>query len=220
VSDISENIRQITKEIPAHVTMVAVSKTHPVEKIREAYQVGQRDFGENKVQEMLTKYAQLPKDIRWHLIGHLQTNKVKSIIDFVYLIHAVDSIKLLSEIEKRAQQSSRRVQILLQMHIAEETTKFGLDEDELNQILAKNDAGEFPHVEIRGLMGMATFTKDHLQVKKEFEGLNTIYKRLATKYNWSILSMGMSGDYPLAIAQGSNLVRVGSAIFGERNYQT
>ncbi|MCC5943889.1 MAG: YggS family pyridoxal phosphate-dependent enzyme [Bernardetiaceae bacterium] len=203
-------------------TLVAVSKTYPTEAIQKAYAIGQRDFGENKVQEMCDKAEQLPEDIRWHLIGHLQRNKVKYIVDFVHLIHSVDSLKLLKEIEKRAANAERTVNCLLQVHIAKEDTKFGLDEQELEQIAESTEVAKMQHVKICGLMGMATFTDNQAQVKSEFAYLKSLFDTLKMRnlndvFDIKILSMGMSGDYQIAIEQGSNMVRIGSAIFGERN---
>lgn len=216
---IAENIKKIKNSIPPNVTLVAVSKTKPVEAILEAYNVGQRDFGENKVQEMVAKYEVLPKDINWHMIGHLQTNKVKYIAPFVYLIHGVDSIKLLKEINKRAAQNNRIIKCLLQVHIAKESTKFGFDLKEVEDLLNTNDIKAFKNVKIVGLMGMATFTENKEQIRNEFSNLSNLFNRLKPNYpEFEILSMGMSGDYEIAIEEGSNMVRIGSSIFGERNY--
>ena len=211
----SDNLQKIRNSIPKNVTLVAVSKTKPTDCILEAYEAGQRLFGENKVQEMTQKADLLPKDIEWHMIGHLQTNKVKHIAPFVSLIHAVDSEKLLKEINKRATQNNRVIDCLLQFHIAEESSKFGLNEEEGKYILEIQF--NYPNVRIVGFMGMATFTSDKEQIKKEFFSLSTIYKKLQKDYpQLKILSMGMSGDYPIAIDKGSNMIRVGSAIFGPR----
>ncbi|MEY2638737.1 MAG: hypothetical protein RIR90_219 [Bacteroidota bacterium] len=202
------------------VVLVAVSKTKPNSDIEELYTAGQRDFGENYVQELVDKQASLPEDIRWHFIGHLQSNKVKYIASFVHLIHGIDSIKLLQEVNKQAIKANRVIDCLLQMHIAQEETKFGLDEEELNNILDQLHA--FPHVRVRGLMGMASFTENQEQVKMEFSLLkhyfDTAKARLASP-EFDTLSMGMSGDYTLAIEQGSTLVRIGSLLFGARQYQ-
>ena len=196
------------------VTLVAVSKIQPVEAIMALYEKGQRDFGENYVQELVDKSERLPKDIRWHFIGHLQSNKVKYIAPFVHLIQGVDSYKLLKEISKQGQKAGRTISVLLQIHIAQEETKFGLDGGELKEIL---DAPPLPHVEIKGLMGMASFSEDEEQVKKEFQTLKSLYDLYQpTTPSFSILSMGMSGDYRLAIAEGSNMVRIGSLLFGAR----
>ena len=210
---ISENIQKIKKEIPTSVDLVAVSKTQSHSKIKEAYDSGHRAFGENKVQELVEKYEKLPKDIRWHMIGHLQTNKVKYIASFVELIHAVDSEKLLNEIDKRAQQNNRIIDCLLQVHIATESTKFGLSEKEIKEILLRKK--EYKNVNIRGLMGMATFTNNNNQIKEEFDYLSNIYNKYK---DLNTLSMGMSGDYKIAIKYGSTMVRIGSTIFGARNY--
>ncbi|GAB4260372.1 MAG: YggS family pyridoxal phosphate-dependent enzyme [Vicingaceae bacterium] len=216
---IAENIKKIKNSIPPNVTLVAVSKTKPVEAILEAYNVGQRDFGENKVQEMVAKYEVLPKDIKWHMIGHLQTNKVKYIAPFVYLIHGVDSIKLLKEINKRAAQNNRVIKCLIQVHIAKESTKFGFDLKEVEDLLNTNDIKAFKNVKIVGLMGMATFTENKDQIRNEFSALSNLFNRLKPHYpEFEILSIGMSGDYEIAIEEGSNMVRIGSSIFGERNY--
>ena len=212
---ISDNIQKIRNSIPNNVTLVAVSKTKPIDSILEAYGAGQKVFGENKVQEMTQKAELLPKDIEWHMIGHLQTNKVKFIAPFVSLIHAVDSEKLLKEINKRANQNNRVIDCLLQFHIAKESSKFGLNKEEAKKILEIQS--NYPNVRIVGFMGMATFTSDKEQIKKEFSSLHTIYKQVQKDYpKLKILSIGMSGDYPIAIEEGSNMIRVGSAIFGAR----
>ena len=212
---ISDNIQKIRNSIPNNVTLVAVSKTKPIDSILEAYEAGQKVFGENKVQEMTQKAELLPKDIEWHMIGHLQTNKVKFIAPFVSLIHAVDSEKLLKEINKRASQNNRVIDCLLQFHIAEESSKFGLNKEEAKKILEIQS--NYPNVRIVGFMGMATFTSDKEQIKKEFSSLHTIYKQLQKDYpKLKILSIGMSSDYQIAIDGGSNMIRVGSAIFGAR----
>lgn len=210
---VKNNILHLQKHLADNVHLVAVSKTKPNELIIEAYGAGQRIFGENKVQELVEKEESLPKDIEWHMIGHLQTNKVKYIAPFVSLIHAVDSKKLIKEINKRAKQNNRVIKCLLQVHIAQEESKFGLDKDGVIEIL-KTD---FPNVSIVGLMGMATFTDNKNQVRKEFKYLKDSYDELKeSQPNFSILSMGMSGDYSIAIEEGSNMVRIGSSIFGER----
>lgn len=214
---ISENLKYIRASIPQGVTLVAVSKTKPNDAIIEAYETGQRIFGENKVQELVSKYESLPKDIEWHMIGHLQRNKVKYIAPFVHLIHGIDSLRLLEEVDKQAAKFKRTQRVLLQMHIAEEETKFGLDENELIEILQQLE--DFPNVQVLGLMGMATFTDSEEKISKEFYYLKTIYDKYKTDYQFTTLSMGMSGDYQLAIQNGSNMVRVGSSIFGERHYQ-
>ncbi|WP_313360442.1 YggS family pyridoxal phosphate-dependent enzyme [Empedobacter sp.] len=215
---IQENLKTIEATIPAHVILVAVSKTKPVEDLQEAYAAGMRDFGENKIQEMCDKYEVLPKDIRWHMIGHVQTNKVKYMAPFVHLIHGVDSLKLLKEINKQAQKNNRVIEVLLQQFIADEETKFGLDEMEIRQIMQ----GEIQHltnIRVVGLMGMATFTEDQTQVRNEFKVLKINFDFLKQNFkDIHILSMGMSGDYQMAIEEGSTMVRVGSSIFGHRNY--
>tara|TARA_B100000683_G_scaffold43789_1_gene39439 strand:+ start:7200 stop:7847 length:648 start_codon:yes stop_codon:yes gene_type:complete len=212
---ISDNLQKIQKSIPNNVTLVAVSKTKPIDCILEAYEAGHKIFGENKVQEMTQKADLLPKDIEWHMIGHLQTNKVKFIAPFISLIHSVDSEKLLKEINKRATQNNRVINCLLQFHIAEESSKFGLNEEEAKKIL--ENQSNYPNVRIVGFMGMATFTSDKEQIKKEFSSLHTIYKQVQKDYpKLKILSIGMSSDYPIAIDGGSNMIRVGSAIFGAR----
>jgi len=201
------------------VCLVAVSKTKPVEAIEELYALGHRDFGENYVQELLEKHQSLPKDIRWHFIGHLQTNKVKQIVPFVYMIHGVDSKKLLSEIQKQAQKSGRIVDLLLQVHIASEDTKFGLDEEEIRKIATLAKANTFPDVRIRGLMGMASFTDNTSQVQEEFNHLRKIFEEirgLLANQEFNVLSMGMSNDYKIALEEGSTMVRIGSILFGKR----
>ena len=221
---ITKNLTEIKSQLPAHVTLVAVSKTKPVSDLMEAYTVGQRIFGENKIQEMTEKWEQMPKDIEWHMIGHVQSNKVKFMAEYVSLIHGVDSLKLLQEINKQAKKHNRVIDCLLQIHIAEEETKFGLDEEELNQVLkqVQNDKSEFENIRIVGLMGMATFTENTTQIEKEFNHLKSIFDKLSKipfthNLKPNILSMGMSGDYQLAISCGSNMVRIGSSIFGTRN---
>lgn len=206
----------------AGVTLVAVSKTKPVEDIQALYDLGQRDFGENYVQELVDKQAQLPADIRWHFIGHLQSNKVKYIAPFVHLIHGIDSEKLLREVSKQAEKNGRSIEVLLQMHIAKEETKFGLDETELNAILQLMQEPPVPAgVKVRGLMGMASFSDDQNLVRSEFRQLSELFRYhrplMFEAVRFDTLSMGMSGDYRLAIAEGSNLVRIGSLLFGARN---
>jgi pyridoxal phosphate enzyme (YggS family) len=216
---IAENLNKIKNEIPETATLVAVSKTKPIEAIQEAYDSGQRIFGENKVQELTEKYEGLPKDIEWHLIGHLQTNKVKFIAPFVHLIHAVDSFKLLKEINKQALKNNRVINCLLQVKIAAEESKFGLTETEVEQILNGEETKELKGINIVGLMGMATNSSNESQVRDEFSALHEFYKKISIlNSQFSILSMGMSGDYKIAIQQGSTMVRVGSSIFGGRNY--
>ena len=220
---IQDNLHSIKAKLPENITLVAVSKTKPVSDLMEAYEAGQRIFGENKIQEMTEKWEVMPKDIQWHMIGHVQTNKVKYMAPFVSLIHGVDSLKLLQEINKQAQKNNRIIDCLLQVYIAEEESKFGLDEEELSEVLkqVQHDKNELNHIRIVGLMGMATFTNNQIQVKKEFSRLKTIfdkYSQLETSnLKLQTLSMGMSGDYALAIECGSTMVRIGSSIFGNRN---
>lgn len=217
---IAENLLSIKKTLPNGVTLVAVSKTKPMSDLQEAYDAGQRIFGENKIQEMSEKQALLPKDIEWHMIGHVQTNKVRQMAEYVSMIHGVDSLKLLEEIDKQAAKHDRVIDCLLQMHIAEEETKFGLDVSELMALLSSEKLTTLSHICIKGLMGMATFTEDKIQIEKEFKHLKNIFDtaKSSTTSNcqMAILSMGMSGDYELAIACGSNMVRIGSSIFGTR----
>ncbi|WP_149276014.1 YggS family pyridoxal phosphate-dependent enzyme [Pareuzebyella sediminis] len=216
---IQESLTKVNASLPKNVTLVAVSKTKPDTAVKEAYEVGQRIFGENKVQEMVGKWERLPKDIEWHMIGHLQRNKVKYIVDFVSLIHGVDSLKLLKEINKRAKKSNRIVNCLFQIHIAEEDTKFGLDRFELFDIIGSTEFAQLEHIKIVGLMGMATFTDNTNQIRKEFKNLKSLFEELKTQLpSISTLSMGMSGDYRIAIEEGSTMVRIGSSIFGERIY--
>ncbi|WP_420399967.1 YggS family pyridoxal phosphate-dependent enzyme [Flagellimonas sp.] len=216
---IKENLKNINDSLPKEVTLVAVSKTKPIETILEAYEAGQRVFGENKIQEMAQKWEQLPKDIEWHMIGHVQRNKVKHMADFVSMIHGVDSLRLLVEIDKQAKKHNRVIPCLLQMHIAEESTKFGLDEQELHEIISSETFAQLEHVQIKGLMGMATFTDDQSQIRKEFAQLKSIYDKVQGQLpSISVLSMGMSGDYSIALEEGSTMVRIGSSIFGARNY--
>ena len=217
---ISINLLKIKSTLPSTVTLVAVSKTKPISDLMEAYDAGQRIFGENKIQEMAEKWEAMPKDIEWHMIGHVQTNKVKFMAPFVSLIHGVDSLKLLHEINRQAQKNNRIIDCLLQIYIAEEESKFGLDEKELNEILASAAFKEMKNIRIVGLMGMATFTDNQEQIKKEFTHLKTIFDGLQSRKDTlqcvSTLSMGMSGDYQLAIECGSTMVRIGSSIFGGR----
>ena len=214
---IAENIQRIKAEIAPNARLIAVTKTKPVEMLMEAYEAGFKRYGENKVQEMVTKYEQMPKDIEWHLIGHLQTNKVKYIAPFVALIHSVDSFKLLQEINKQAAKNNRVIDCLLQIFIAQEETKFGLSEEEANELLASDEFKALENVRIVGLMGMASNTENEDQVRREFRGLKQFFDSLrAAHSSITELSMGMSGDYLLAVQEGSTLVRVGSAIFGSR----
>ena len=215
---VPENFNKIKALIPENVELVAVSKFHPVEKIKEVYDCGQRDFGENKVQELLTKVDDLPKDIQWHLIGHLQTNKVKYIAPFIDTIQSVDSEKVLLEINKEAEKNNRKIKVLLQVKIAEEDTKYGLEILEAKEIFSNYLEQKYPNVEIIGLMGMATFTNNKTQVKSEFMVLKSLFDELSRFKKLEKLSMGMSDDFPLAIECGANSVRIGSAIFGNRNY--
>ena len=220
MSNIKINLQNIQNEIAEFSpTLVAVSKTKPLSDLKEAYDAGQRVFGENKVQELCEKQATLPKDIEWHMIGHLQTNKVKFIASFITLIHAVDSEKLLKEINKQGEKNSRKINCLLQVHIAEEETKFGFSIEELTLLLGKKTEVTYPFVNIIGLMGMATNTPNTEQIIKEFKKLHTLYTDLKVNHDtFHELSMGMSGDYQLALQTGSTMIRVGSAIFGKRNY--
>ncbi|MGN0029285.1 MAG: YggS family pyridoxal phosphate-dependent enzyme [Marinilabiliaceae bacterium] len=223
MTSIQTAIQDIRLQLPEGVRLLAVSKTHPVAFIEEAYAIGQRDFGENKVQEMTAKAEALPKDIRWHLIGHLQTNKVKYIAPFVYMIHSIDSQKLIDTVEKEAAKAQRVVKCLLQVHVAKEETKFGFSPDELAAFLADGKYKDLPHVQICGLMAMATNTDDSAEVEREFEEARQLFIKAKEKYfpgdeNFRELSMGMSGDYKLAIAHGSTCVRIGSRIFGLRDY--
>lgn len=224
MTGIAQNIKNLKAELETyHAKLIAVSKTKPEADIQDAYASGHRDFGENKVQELASKAEHLPNDIRWHMIGHLQRNKVKYIAPFVYLIHSVDSVKLLRTIDKEAIKSDRIINCLLQVHIAEESTKFGFDESELVEFLDSGKLEELANVRIVGLMGMATFTDNEAQVIREFTGLKMLFDSLSGKYSYDNfklreLSMGMSGDYQIALECGSTMVRVGSSIFGERNY--
>lgn len=217
---ITNNLQSIKAALPDHITLVAVSKTKPVSYLMQAYDAGQRIFGENKIQEMADKWEQMPKDIQWHMIGHVQTNKVKFMAPFVSLIHAVDSLKLLQEINKQALKNNRIIDCLLQIYIAEEESKFGLDEAELASLLSSNEFEELKNIKIVGLMGMATFTDNKDQIKKEFTQLKTIFDKTKaltiSNCQLETLSMGMSGDYQLAIECGSTMVRIGSSIFGGR----
>ncbi|MEP2281359.1 YggS family pyridoxal phosphate-dependent enzyme [Maribacter sp.] len=215
---IKENLLAINKTIPDTVTLVAVSKTKPMSYIQEAYDKGQRIFGENRVQEMTEKWENLPKDIEWHMIGHLQRNKVKYMAEYVSLVHGVDSPRLLAEINKQAEKHNRIISCLLQVHIAEEDTKFGFNEEELLELVDNEQFKAYKNVKIVGLMGMATFTDNLEQVRKEFSGLKSLFTKLKSNYtDFTTLSMGMSGDYKIAIEEGSTMVRIGSSIFGSRN---
>ena len=213
---IANRITEIQKTLPQEVTLVAVSKTKPIEDLMEAYNAGQRIFGENKIQEMSEKYESMPKDIEWNMIGHVQSNKVKFMAPYVALIHGVDSLKLLKEIDKQAAKNDRVIPCLLQVFIADEETKFGFDATELSEIFNSNVLEKYKNIIVQGLMGMATFTDDQQQVAQEFSTLKKLYDQYAEANNLTILSMGMSGDYQLAIANGSTMVRIGSNIFGSR----
>ena len=211
--EIEKNLSILKNSIPYNIDIVAVSKTKPINDLKEAYHAGQRIFGENKVQEMVSKFEQLPKDILWHMIGHLQTNKVKYIASFVNTIQSIDSHKLLKEIQKQASKHNREIECLIQIRIANEETKFGIEPSELEEIL--NFSKTLPNVKISGLMGMASFTEDKNQIRNEFRSLSNLYN---SYNNLRVLSMGMSGDYQIGVEEGSTMVRIGSKIFGERNY--
>lgn len=217
---VADNLARIRASLPDGVTLVAVSKFHPAEALQEAYDAGQRVFGESRPQEMAAKYRELPKDIEWHMIGHLQTNKVKYLAPFVSLIHSVDSMKLAETIDKEAAKAGRMIDVLLQLHIAQEETKFGWDAAELEHFLQNGELSALKHIRIRGLMGMASLTDDTAQVSGEFRTLHNVFITFREKYlpHMDVLSMGMSGDYPLAIAEGATMVRIGSSIFGARQY--
>jgi PLP dependent protein len=219
---VKEHLDKLKSELPSHVTLIAVSKTKPAELILEAYTAGHRDFGENYVQELVEKQEHLPKDIRWHFIGHLQSNKVKFIAPFVHLIHSVDSFKLLKEINKQGQKNKRVVNCLLQIFIASEETKFGFDFSECEAMLNSEEFKSLQNIKVTGLMAMASNTEDQVQIRKEFKSLKTFFDRLSQlstlNSQLSTLSFGMSSDYKIAIEEGSNMIRIGSSIFGERNY--
>ena len=217
--NIPTNLVSILKELePTETVLVAVSKTRTIDEILEAYNAGQRVFGENKVQEMVSKHDGLPKDIQWHLVGHLQTNKVKFIAHFINFIHSVDSFKLLNEINKEAMKNNRVIDCLLQIHIAKEETKFGLSYEEARELLSTDELNSLMNIKIVGLMGMATLTEDITTIKNEFHSLKKFYDSLSNEMKFTTLSMGMSSDYKVAIVEGSNMVRIGSSIFGERHY--
>ena len=219
---IQQNLNQIKSTLPEHVTLVAVSKTKPVSQIMEAYSAGHRIFGENKIQEMTEKFEAMPKDIEWHMIGHVQTNKIKYMASFVSLIHGVDSFKLLKEINKQALKNNRIINCLLQIKIADEDSKFGMSATDASKIIQSKEFSELKNVCVVGVMGMATFTEDQKQIEREFKLLKSTFDELKAiqteNCKLQTISMGMSGDYPLAIECGSTMVRVGSSIFGERNY--
>lgn len=220
---ISENLAKVKAQIPEHVTLVAVSKTKPNELLMEAYNAGQRILGENRVQELVPKSDALPKDIEWHMIGHLQSNKVKYIAPFVSCIHSIDKVKLLREVNKEAAKNDRKISVLLQFHIAEEDTKFGLDLKETEEYLSSEEFSQLKNIEVAGVMGMATFTDNEAQVRNEFRSLKQIFDQLKAQFFpkeefFKEISMGMSGDYQIAIEEGSTMVRVGSSIFGSRSW--
>lgn len=219
---ITNNLKTIISEIPEHVTLVAVSKTKPISDLMEAYNAGQRVFGENKIQEMADKFEAMPKDIQWHMIGHVQTNKVKYMAPFVSLIHSVDSLKLLKEIDKQAKKYERTINCLIQIKIAEEDSKFGLSANDAKNLILSPEVRQLRNINIVGIMGMATFTEDEAQLKTEFSKLKNAFDSFkdidTNNSDLKIISMGMSGDYTIAISCGSNMIRVGSNIFGERNY--
>lgn len=220
---IAENLEQIKQSLPPEVTLVAVSKTKPIEDLQIAYDAGQRIFGENKVQELREKQPALPKDIEWHMIGHMQSNKVKYIAPYISLIHGVESFKLLKEINKQAAKNNRTIKVLLQFYIAKESTKFGLQLEEAKEILSSQDFKALENIEINGVMGMASFVDNPTQVKQEFASLKQIFNALKEEFftnqtSFKTISMGMSGDYQMAIEEGSTMIRVGSSIFGARNY--
>jgi pyridoxal phosphate enzyme (YggS family) len=222
---IIENINKLYNELPSHVKLIAVSKTKPIEDIEAAYNIGQKRFGENKVQEMVDKYTKLPNDIEWHMIGHLQSNKVKYIAPFVSYIHSVDSPKILEIINKEAKKNNRVINCLLQIYIAKEETKFGFDENEIMAFLESDLYKSFDNIKICGMMGMATYTENMGQIRNEFKNLFIIFTNIKSKYftnkeYFKELSMGMSGDYRIAIEEGSTMIRLGSSIFGERNYKS
>lgn len=213
---VKENIQHFQSALPANVTLVAVSKTKPASMLQEAYDAGQRDFGENYVQELVDKEAALPKDIRWHFIGHLQSNKVKYIAPFVYLIHGVDSLSLLKEINKQAEKNKRVIACLLQVYIAQEDSKFGFDVAEITALLHSDELNQYPHVAVKGFMAMASNTDDEQKIRHEFQQVKHLQQEFP---QYGILSFGMSGDYEIAIEEGSTMVRIGSSIFGERDYR-
>ncbi|MAW94602.1 MULTISPECIES: YggS family pyridoxal phosphate-dependent enzyme [unclassified Leeuwenhoekiella] len=218
MASITENLSAFKKAIPEYVDLVAVSKTKPVSDLQEAYDAGQRIFGENKIQEMTDKWEALPKDINWHMIGHVQTNKVKYMAPYVSLIHSADRLKLFKVINKEAEKNDRIIDVLLQVKIAEEDSKFGMDPEEAKKLLSGEQLQKYPNVRVVGLMGMASFTDDEDQIKREFSQLEKIYNTFKASQGFTTLSMGMSGDYRLALEYGSTMIRIGSAIFGARNY--
>lgn len=221
MTKIAENINRYRDLLAGtNCKLIAISKTKPLPLLQDAYDVGQRDFGENKVQELANKYEELPKDIQWHMVGHLQRNKVKYIAPFVHLIHSVDSLRLLDTIEKEGTKADREIGVLLQVHIAKEEAKFGFDRQDLIDLIESEKMAQLPHIKVQGLMGMATNTKDKNQIAAEFRGLKALFDELNTQYNLSLkeLSMGMSGDFNIAMAEGSTMIRIGTDIFGARDY--
>ena len=218
MSSIRQQLATLHEALPPHVTLVAVSKTKPLEDLQEAYAAGQRHFGENKVQEMVAKYEALPKDIHWHMIGHVQTNKIKYMAPFVHLVHGIDSTKALAELNKQAAKNNRTIDFLCQVYIAREESKFGLSMEELHELLTQYTSGLYPHTRLRGLMGMASFTPDQGIVRNEFQFLAEAFHKLKPTLEppFDTLSMGMSGDWALAVEEGSTMVRIGSTIFGAR----
>ena len=218
MSTITEHLNQLKNALPDYVNLVAVSKTKPVEDLQEAYDAGQRIFGENKIQEMTDKWEVLPKDIKWHMIGHVQTNKVKYMAPYVNLIHSGDRLKLFKVIDKEAEKNDRTIDVLLQIKIAEEDSKFGMDPKEAIQLLENDGFKKYSNLRVIGLMGMASFVDDEAQIKREFSQLEKIYNTFKESHEFKVLSMGMSGDYKLALEHGSTMIRIGSAIFGARHY--
>ena len=216
---VAENLKRIKAELPPSVTLIAVSKTKPIELIKGAYDAGQRDFGENYIQELEDKHKQLPADIRWHAIGHLQSNKVKYIAPFVHLVHAIDSLKLLQEINKQALKNNRVINCLLQIYIAQEETKFGFSFDECEHLFQSDALKQLKNIRVVGFMGMATNTDNEVQIRSEFSSLKKFFEKFKTQHSaLSTISMGMSSDYKIAIEEGSTMIRIGSSIFGDRNY--
>ena len=221
MTKIAENINRYREFlVGTPCKLIAISKTKPIDLLKDAYNAGQRDFGENKVQELTSKYEELPKDIQWHMVGHLQRNKVKYIANFVHLIHSVDSIRLLETIEKEGAKADRTIAVLLQVHIAEEEAKFGFDRQDLIDLIESGKLQEMPHLKVQGMMGMATYTTDETVVAHEFRGLKMLFDELNDQYNMGLqdLSMGMSGDFKIAVAEGSTMIRIGTDIFGVRDY--
>tara|TARA_B100000768_G_scaffold181693_1_gene205817 strand:+ start:997 stop:1647 length:651 start_codon:yes stop_codon:yes gene_type:complete len=214
--NISENLKKIKKSIPKEVLLVAVSKTKPVDYLKIAYKSGQLDFGENKIQELILKHETLPKNIRWHMIGHLQTNKVKYIASFVYLIHSVDSLKLIKEINKQGKKINRIINILIQVDISNDSTKYGFSMNEINKLLCDNIINNFNFISLKGFMGMASFTSNLEIIENQFKSLNGLFEKHKSNYSLTMLSMGMSGDYKIAIRNNSNIIRLGSNVFGKR----